>query len=187
MKKSVAMMLALITALAVILPPLSAEAQSRTPGGLTVPVTLENGALSGTFKIRQFVQFTNPDPTRNTGIGAVGTLVWNDGTGQRVAQVTVPVSSLGVTGGSAGPSIAQVGCEILDLSLGPIDLDLLGLVVHLDEVNLEIVAVPGAGNLLGNLLCAIAGLLDPQPQLPLIGNLLQQVLNLLNQILGILG
>ena len=96
-------------------------------------------------------------------------------------------SSLGVTGGSAGPSIAQVGCEILDLSLGPIDLDLLGLVVHLDEVNLEIVAVPGAGNLLGNLLCAIAGLLDPQPQLPLIGNLLQQVLNLLNQILGILG
>src|SRR5687768_2903054 len=106
MKKSVAMMLVLFTALAVILPPLSAEAQSRTPGGLIVPVTLENGALSGTFKIRQFVQFANPDTdlTRNTGIGAVGTLVWNDGTGQqRVAQVTVPVSSLGVTGGSAGP------------------------------------------------------------------------------------
>src|SRR5688572_11676281 len=30
-------------------------------------------------------------------------------------------------------TIGQTSCEILDLSLGPLDLDLLGLVVHLDE------------------------------------------------------
>jgi hypothetical protein len=51
-------------------------------------------------------------------------------------------------------------CQILDLVLGPLDLDLLGLVVHLDTVHLNITAVPGPGNLLGNLLCAVAGLLD---------------------------
>jgi hypothetical protein len=51
-------------------------------------------------------------------------------------------------------------CPILHLELGPLDLDLLGLVVHLDRVVLDITAVPGPGNLLGNLLCAIAGLLD---------------------------
>jgi len=51
-------------------------------------------------------------------------------------------------------------CDILRLRLGPLDLNLLGLVVHLDRVVLDITAVAGPGNLLGNLLCAIAGLLD---------------------------
>jgi hypothetical protein len=49
-------------------------------------------------------------------------------------------------------------CSILHLVLGPIDLDLLGLVVHLNRVVLDITAQPGPGNLLGNLLRAIAGL-----------------------------
>jgi hypothetical protein len=51
-------------------------------------------------------------------------------------------------------------CPILHLVLGPLDLNLLGLVVHLDKVVLDITAQPGPGNLLGNLLCAVAGLLD---------------------------
>ena len=56
-------------------------------------------------------------------------------------------------------------CDILHLVLGPLDLDLLGLQVHLDKVVLDIVAATGAGNLLGNLLCAITGLLDGGPAL----------------------
>lgn len=52
------------------------------------------------------------------------------------------------------------GCDILNLAIDGISLDLLGLVVVLQPVQLDIVAVPGAGNLLGNLLCAVAGLLD---------------------------
>jgi hypothetical protein len=75
-------------------------------------------------------------------------------------------------------------CDILNLVLGPLDLDLLGLQVHLDQVVLDIVAQSGAGNLLGNLLCAVAGLLDPTS--PLEG-LLTQLTGLLNQILGALG
>lgn len=57
-------------------------------------------------------------------------------------------------------------CEILHLELGPIDLNLLGLVVHVDQIVVDISAQPGPGNLLGNLLCAIAGLLD-QPGVPI--------------------
>jgi hypothetical protein len=53
-------------------------------------------------------------------------------------------------------------CQVLNLVLGPINLNLLGLVVRTNQINLRIDAVPGAGNLLGNLLCAITGLLDPQ-------------------------
>jgi hypothetical protein len=54
----------------------------------------------------------------------------------------------------------------------------------LNQVVLNITAVPGAGNLLGNLLCAVAGLLDqPGP----LANLLNQILDILNGILGGLG
>jgi hypothetical protein len=64
------------------------------------------------------------------------------------------------SGGAATPSSATGTCSILHLVLGPLDLNLLGLHVHLNRVVLDITAIPGAGNLLGNLLCAVAGLLD---------------------------
>ena len=74
-------------------------------------------------------------------------------------------------------------CKILQLDLGPIHLDLLGLVVDLNAIHLTINAQSGPGNLLGNLLCAVAGLLDQPPTL----GVLNQIATLLNQILGLLG
>ncbi|GAB6986292.1 hypothetical protein JCM10369A_28160 [Nocardioides pyridinolyticus] len=74
-----------------------------------------------------------------------------------------------------------LSCDILHLVLAPLDLDLLGLRVHLDRVVLDIDAVPGAGNLLGNLLCAVTHLLDGG--LP---GLLGRLIVLLNRILAIL-
>ena len=78
----------------------------------------------------------------------------------------------------------RADCDVLNLVLGPLDLNVLGLTVSLNRVLLDIVAVSGAGNLLGNLLCAVAGLLDGGG---LLGNLLGQITDLLNQILGRLG
>ena len=60
-------------------------------------------------------------------------------------------------------------------------LDLLGLVVDLNEVHLQITAEPGSGNLLGNLLCAVAGLFDNGP-LSQVAQLLNRILNLLNAL-----
>jgi hypothetical protein len=78
------------------------------------------------------------------------------------------------------PVIDATGsCEILDLTLGPLDLDLLGLVVHLDTVHLNITAESGPGNLLGNLLCAVAGLLDTNTSTNLLVTLLNRLLGLL--------
>lgn len=51
-------------------------------------------------------------------------------------------------------------CTLLTLNIGAIHLDLLGLVVDLAPVNLVVNAQAGPGNLLGNLLCAVAHLLD---------------------------
>jgi hypothetical protein len=76
--------------------------------------------------------------------------------------------------------VPQFSCQILRLSIGAIDLNLLGLTVHLNPVLLIINAVPGPGNLLGNLLCAIVNLLNG-------GGPLAQIVALLNQLLALLG
>lgn len=77
---------------------------------------------------------------------------------------------------------AAARCDVLNLVLGPLDLDLLGLEVHLKRVVLDIIAASGAGKLLGNLLCAVVGLLDGG-----LGGLLGRLGNLLNRILGLLN
>ncbi len=75
-------------------------------------------------------------------------------------------------------------CAILHLSLGPLDLNLLGLDVVLDNcsggaITVDITAVTGQGNLLGNLLCELLG-----GNLINLGATLQQILN---QILALLS
>lgn len=92
------------------------------------------------------------------------------------------VNGAPATARAARAASARATCPILHLVLGPLDLDLLGLQVHLDRVVLNVDAQSGPGNLLGNLLCAVAGLLDGGLQ-----GLLGQLVALLNQILGQLG
>jgi hypothetical protein len=160
----------------------SAKKPGTGSGGVTaatVPVdgTLADGtgAVDGTLAIDRFT-------TSGGDLVAVGTFTGTvtDAFGAVTSgtqQIAVPVD-LQQTAGS---------CEILDLVLGPLDLNLLGLEVHLDTVHLNITAQQGPGNLLGNLLCAVAGLLDGNvPAGGLVG-LLTQLSTLLNQILSILG
>ena len=69
-------------------------------------------------------------------------------------------------------------CSVLSLSLGPLDLNLLGLRVQLTNcaggpVTVDITAIPGGG-LLGDLLCGLSNLLNPPA---LAGNNLSAVLN----------
>jgi hypothetical protein len=70
---------------------------------------------------------------------------------------------------------------VLHLVLGPLHLNLLGLHVNLNQVVLDITAQSGPGNLLGNLVCGIANLLNGGTtgagQLTGLLNILQQLLN----------
>jgi hypothetical protein len=111
-------------------------------------------------------------------VQAVGTLVGVVTTGEGPVSIVRTVSLPVAVGGATTQAVtAQATCDILHLELGPLDLDLLGLVVHLNRIVLDIDAQSGPGNLLGNLLCAVTGLLDDP------GGLSQ----LLNQILSIIG
>jgi hypothetical protein len=55
-----------------------------------------------------------------------------------------------------GPAAPARICPVLDLTLGPLDLNLLGLMVHLDTVHLVITA-DSEGGILGSLFCSLAG------------------------------
>ena len=99
-------------------------------------------------------------------------------------QVDMPAAAAftqGATTPAAGESLGQGVCNVLNLTLGPLDLNLLGLRVQLNQVVLNITAIPGGG-LLGDLLCGLAG--GPVPPIP---TGLQQIIDLLTQILGALG
>ncbi|WP_433058883.1 hypothetical protein [Dactylosporangium sp. CS-033363] len=124
------------------------------------------GTFRGTFTPQQFT--AAGDHVDATGVLA-GQLTDSTGAAQDVSQPQT----------FAVQDISAIGCQVLDLNLAPLDLDLLGLVVHLDRVHLNITAVPGAGNLLGNLICGIAGLLDGV-------GVFAQIAQLLNQILALL-
>ena len=93
------------------------------------------------------------------------------------------INGKSLSGLTAKSTQSLAACDILHLVLGPLDLDLLGLQIHLDKIVLDIVAATGAGNLLGNLLCAITGILDGGP----LAGLLAQLNDLLGQILDLLN
>jgi hypothetical protein len=172
---SIALVVAILFG-AIALPSTAAAQQ-----GLSTPITgtVENGGtFAGDYQITEF-------GVQNEQLVAFGTLtgIIYDAGGQEIGSVNEAGIAMPVSGGNASAASLQLAqtCDILNLVLGPLDLNLLGLEVHLDTVVLDIVANP-AGGLLGDLLCAVANLLDLGP----LGDLLQ-IANLLNQILDLLS
>ena len=148
---------------------------------LQMPVagkTAAGDTFDGTFTLHRFATDSN---NKLVAVGTVaGTLTGANGQviGTAFQTVSIPAT---VNNGAPGPTAAAVAqvtasCSILHLDLGPLHLNLLGLQIDLSQVVLDITAVPGAGNLLGNLLCSIANLLNDPSGLA----------QILNQILGIL-
>jgi hypothetical protein len=143
-----------------------AAAPQAQPAATTLPVTgtLPDGtAFTG--------QLSNLTASVVNGVLQLSGTITGTGLPAGGTTFTAPIQDL----------VTPNGCTILTLDLGPLHLDLLGLVIDLAPVNLDITAVPGAGNLLGNLLCAIAGLLDGP------GGALGGIAALLNRLLTGLG
>ena len=166
---AISMALAIMTTL--MLAPMSTttvQAQGTTQPLITVPLNVTQGALTfvGNLNILRFVN----QGGQLVAIGnVVGTLT-NTATGVVTPIVRTFVQVVNIIG------TPQASCEILHLELGPLDLNLLGLMIHLDRIVLDITAQPGPGNLLGNLLCAIANLLNNNGPLGAIAALLNQLL-----------
>ena len=150
-----------------------------------------SGALSdgGTFVGTFTAQHIGIDEATRTLVFTgllTGTATTASGATTAISQVVTAPATLTREAGDAAlvrPVAMQATCDILFLDLGPISLDLLGLTLDLSQVVLDLNAVSGAGNLLGNLLCAVVGLLDG---FGLLAGILQ-LLDSINAILEGLG
>ena len=172
---TLALLMTLMSAL--VLTPLSAAPVSAAAG---IPVTITNAPVTAAGQAVGYLNgVLNVTGFKNQGgqLLALGTLTGNitsqpGGAGNVITTLTNQAVAVPV-------NAAQASCQILTLDLGPLHLDLLGLVVDLSAVHLTITAVPGAGNLLGNLLCAVAHLLDSNAVLGSLAGLLNQLLGAL--------
>ena len=118
--------------------------------------------------------------------GLVQGVVHQAGTNSTFAVMrTVPVKRVNGTSVTNARQAAEAAavCRILRLRLGPINLNLLGLRIRTNLIKVNIVAIPAPGNLLGNLLCTIAHLLDGPPTLAQLTRATRQ----LNRILRLLN
>jgi hypothetical protein len=169
---------------AFVAPAAPVAAASELPSApLNFPISVTS-ASQGTFNGNlHLVRFDRKGGTLFAFGVVTGTLLDENGVMTSIVRtVSLPVTatSAGTSAASSAAAAAADSCGILHLELGPLDLDLLGLVVHLDRVVLDLTAVPGAGNLLGNLLCAVTNLLNTP-------NALGDVASLLNAIVALLG
>jgi hypothetical protein len=140
--------------------------------------------VTGSFSIRRFAQTTEGE------VAAVGilTLSLTDPTSNAtrtiITQVAMPVAP---SGGEAtppppapagtSPAAAAEACAALSLTLGPVDLELLGMTVRLDQINLDL--VPRSSARLGMLLCGATSVIGngagPAEQMNILNMLLDTV------------
>lgn len=151
---------------AIMTPAIAAAQAPAQPTAISIPITGagDGATFAGTFKLQKFAA------NQAGQLVASGVLT---GVVTTAAGVTTSV----VRTISLPAAVTQATCDILHLDLGPLNLDVLGLQINLSQIVLDITAQAGAGNLLGNLLCAVANLLNNPSGLA----------DLLNRILAILG
>ena len=172
----------------------AANAQTADVTGNVTKKGVDVGDFTGEFTLEKF-------QVRKGVLYAIGTLDGTidrtDGAKDRVIKnrkIALPVNleESGISEGAVAAAADENGdieasaldVNVLTLVLGPLDLNLLGLEIHLNQVVLDIDADP-TGGLLGQLLAALAGL-NLGDLLDLIGNLgdLADFLNLLLDLFG---
>lgn len=166
-------LVALIGALSLMAATATAAPSTPAVGPISISPAQSGGVLNGVFTLTNFA--TNDAGQLVANGTFTGTAVVNGVTQTLTNAVVSTVVNGAPTSGA---------CQVLDLTLGPLHLDLLGLVVDLNQVHLNITAQPGPGNLLGNLLCSVTHLLDNTGAS---NTAIQSLLNQLNAILAGLG
>jgi len=107
------------------------------------------------YTIRKFVRRGNRVVAQGTAIARYAAPSGAVKTSRQPFTAAVAIRAHRVAKGNAQPAAAQRICPILDLTLAPLDLNLLGLMIHLDRVHLTITA-NSEGGLLGSLLCGLS-------------------------------
>ena len=139
--------------------------QQVTNLAITNPATGQNALFTGALTITSFASNAAGDLLANGSL--LGTITGAITTG---GAATTPINTTFTN------LLVDAGrCPILNLDIGRIFLDLLGLELDVAPISIDLTAVAGPGNLLGNLLCALVGILDQNPLAGAVANLLNQI------------
>jgi hypothetical protein len=149
-------------------PPPPHQAQAATV--LIQAADAAGNTLAGILRITGFQVINGQLTALGTLTGAVTPAGATSANAPQTANVALPVIAAAAT------------CPILSLTLGPLNLNVLGLDVTLNQVVLNITAIPGPGNLLGNLLCDVANLLNGGNLTGLLGTLATDLNNILSSL-----
>ena len=128
------------------------RAQARFAAPALASTTQQVGTVTVRFAIKRFVK-------RRHQLIAIGTAIAQfkptDANSTNLPTKTIREAFAARVIGLRQLASANTICPVLDLTLGPLDLSLLGLIVHLDKVHLTITA-DSQGGVLGSLFCSLA-------------------------------
>jgi len=161
-KSRLVVLVALASVAALVVAPASQAQTPTTP--FTQKLALTGTSTSGqTFKGTYFIErFKQATRGRYAGrMVAIGTVRGRSAGKRYVRSDVVMPATLTRPAAAAQIPPTPGACQVLNLVIQPIDLNLLGLRVRTSRIQVRIEAIPGPGNLLGNLLCGITGILDP--------------------------
>ena len=166
--------------------------RNRPPSAIAITTRISSGrGASATENGTLLIQGIFPSGLNSQQLTVVGTI-----SGIAVVNGVVhnvsnqPFSTVATLTTDAAPNAVtaqqQTSCSILHLDLGPISLNVLGLMVTTNEIVVNITAIPNgpSGGLLGSLLCALANALSTGSDLTA---LLNQLNALLSSVLTVLA
>jgi len=141
--------------------------------GLPVAARQGNVRFQGNLDITSFRAAEGDEIGEIVAVGTVTGKVRKGDKSKRVSldNVVVPVAV------SSSELHTRAICQVLNLELGPIHLNLLGLMLDTNRIRINLTA-DSQGGLLGSILCALAGGVDVLT--------LDEILDALNGILAIL-
>lgn len=160
------------------------QEQSAHGAGVDVPFTSTSGeqgeqVVNGVFTIQRFVQ-------EGAQVVAVGKVTATTSSSEGNVQNFVTQARLPLLPSTTPGDV----CSTLQVELGPLDVDLRGQRLQLDQIAVDITAqsvdvttTPGTDNQLATQLCSIGGLLD-RGELSSGGAQLAEQLNRLLELLG---
>jgi hypothetical protein len=169
----------LLLGTAVAMPDQANAATKDVAGSLQLPVTSAAGTFTGTFTINRF-------EARNNAVVAIGFVrgaVAGTGSilvGEVAAPVTIgPASAPGAASTAAVAPQQATTCEVLQLSIGAVNLNVQGLILTTQPIAIDLSGDSSAP--LGNLVCTLESTLNNV--VGLVG-ILNQVLSLLTGLVG---
>jgi len=138
---------------------IQADSEGGVLGRLFCDLAAGGGALPTAARAQSAARALTKRTTGSTILRAQATVYAPDQTASGGAGMVRSTQGGATPNASRAPMLQVEECDVLHLILGPVHLDLLGLVVDINKIVLDLKGVPGT--LLGNIFCQLSNAPPP--------------------------